>query len=49
MNLKSAAAQLLAKTRKTRFDDLVEVPTDCLEALRKALEAEDKKEVKKDA
>lgn len=49
MNLRSAAEQLLMKARKTRFDDLVEVPTDCVEALRKALEAENKKEVNKDA
>lgn len=49
MNLRSAAERLLMKARKTRFEDLVEVPTDCLEALRKALEAEDKKEVSKDA
>lgn len=49
MSLKRAAAQLLAKTRKTRFEDLVEVPADCVEALRKALEAENNKEVKKDA
>lgn len=48
MSLKRAAAQLLAKTRKTRFDDLVEVPAACVEALRKALEAENKKEVSKD-
>ena len=49
MNLRSAAEQLLMKARKTRFDDLVEVPTDCVEALRKALEAENKKEMNKDA
>lgn len=49
MNLKSATEQLLKNIRKTRFDDLVEVPKDCVEALRKALEAENKKEVKKDA
>ena len=49
MNLKSAAEQLLAKTRKTRFEDLVEVPADCVEALQKALKAENNKEVKKDA
>lgn len=49
MTLKSAAAQLLAKARKTRFDDLVEIPADCVEALRKALEAENNKEVSKNA
>lgn len=49
MTLKSAAARLLEKARKTRFDDLVEVPADCVESLRKALEAENNKEVKKDA
>lgn len=49
MSLKDAAVELLMKARKTRFDDLVEVPTDCVEALRKALEAENKKEVSKDA
>lgn len=48
MTLKEAVEQLLMKARKTRFEDLVEVPTDCVEALRKALE-EDQKEVSKDA
>ena len=45
MNLKSATEQLLKNIRKTRFNDLVEVPADCVEALRKALEAENNKEV----
>lgn len=49
MTLKSAAVEPLEKAKKTRFDDLVEVPADCMEALRKALEAENNKEVKKDA
>lgn len=49
MKLESAAARLLEKARKTRFDDLLEVPADCVEELRKALEAENKKEVSKDA
>lgn len=49
MILKEAVEQLLRKTKKTRFEDLVEVPTDCVEALQKALEAENKKEVNKDA
>lgn len=49
MNLKIATEQLLKNIRKTRFNDLVEVPADCVEALRKALEAENKKEVSKDA
>lgn len=49
MTLRSAAVELLEKAKKTRFDDLVEVPADCVEALRKALEAENNKEVKKDA
>ncbi|MCH4096021.1 MAG: hypothetical protein LKE88_05190 [Acidaminococcus provencensis] len=49
MNLKSATEQLLKNIRKTRFNDLVEVPADCVEALQKALEAENKKEVNKDA
>lgn len=48
MTLKNAAVELLLHTRETRFDDLVEVPTDCVESLRKALEAENKKEVSKD-
>ena len=47
MTLRSAAVELLEKAKKTRFDDLVEVPADCLEALRKALEADNNKEVKK--
>jgi len=49
MNLKIATEQLLKNIRKTRFNDLVEVPADCVEALRKALEAENNKEVSKDA
>lgn len=49
MLLEEAAKQLLRKTKKTRFEDLVEVPADCVEALRKALEAENNKEVSKDA
>lgn len=49
MTLRSAAVELLEKVKKTRFDDLVEVPADCVEALRKALEAENNKEVSKDA
>jgi hypothetical protein len=40
MTLKEAAERLLRGTKKTRFEDLVEVPADCVEALRKALEAE---------
>ena len=47
MTLKEAVEQLLRETKKTRFEDLVEVPADCVETLRKALEAE--KEVGKDA
>ena len=47
MSLKEAAEQLLRETKKTRFEDLFEVPADCVEALRKALEGE--KEVSKDA
>lgn len=47
MTLMSAAVELLLHTRETRFDDLKEVPTAYVEALRKALEAE--KEVSKDA
>ena len=49
MNLKSATEKLLKNIRKTRFDDLVEVPKDCVEALQKALKAENQKEVNKDA
>lgn len=49
MTLKEAAEQLLMKMKKTRFKDLVEVPTDCVEALQKALKAENQKEVNKDA
>lgn len=49
MNLKIATEQLLKNIRKTRFNDLVEVPADCVEALRKALEAENNKEVSKNA
>lgn len=49
MSLKSAAVELLLHTRETRFEDLKEVPADCVEALRKALEAENNEEVKKDA
>lgn len=49
MSLKSAAVELLLHTRETRFEDLKEVPTAYIENLRKALEAENKKEVKKDA
>lgn len=48
MNLKSATEQLLKNIRKTRFDDLVEVPTAYVENLRKTL-AEEQKEVGKDA
>lgn len=49
MTLKNATEKLLKNIRKTRFNDLVEVPADCVEALRKALEAENNKEVSKDA
>lgn len=42
MTLKEAVEQLLRETKKTRFEDLLEVPTDCVEALRKALEEEQK-------
>lgn len=49
MTLKSAAVELLEHTRETRFEDLKEVPTAYEEALRKALEAENEKEVSKDA
>lgn len=49
MTLKNATEQLLKNIRKTRFNDLVEVPANCVEALRKALEAENNKEVSKDA
>ena len=52
MNLKSAAVGLLLHTRKTRFEDLKEVPTAYVENLRKALAEEvngEQKEVSKDA
>lgn len=49
MTLRSAAVELLLHTRETRFEDLKEVPADCVEALRKALEAENNKEVSEDA
>lgn len=48
MTLKEVVEQLLRETKKTRFEDLKEVPTACVENLRKALE-EEQKEVKKDA
>lgn len=49
MNLKKAAAELLLRTRETRFEDLMEVPTAYVENLRKALLEEEQKEVSRDA
>lgn len=59
MSLKSAAVELLLHTRETRFEDLKEIPTACVENLRKALAEEasnekaegtdGEKEVNKDA
>ena len=40
MSLKEAAKQLLRKTKKTRFEDMKEVPTAYVENLRKALAEE---------
>lgn len=40
MSLKSAAVELLLHARKTRFEDLKEVPTAYVENLRKALAEE---------